>query len=265
MADTQSPTEHPIVCGIINATPDSFYDGGKYPSIIEHAVQMIDDGADWLDVGGESTRPGATPVGEQEEIDRVLPVIEAVVRHAPKIPISIDTTKALVAKYARQAGASILNDVRGFQDMAMQEVSALYPISILMHSRGTPQTMQLQTQYDNVVEDIQQWLTEQVLCCKSPEIWLDPGIGFAKTTQQNLVILKHLQRLTSMPYPVLLGTSRKSFIGQQLQRSNPTDRLFGSLATVADGYQKGIRAFRVHDVKATKDVLDMLVAIQHAE
>lgn len=265
MTHSVARAREPIVCGIINATPDSFYDGGKYPSIIEHALQMINDGADWLDVGGESTRPGAIAVEAQEEIDRVLPVIEAIVRNAPHIPISIDTTKAYVAKYARQAGATILNDVRGFQDIAMQEISALYPISILMHSRGTPQSMQSQTQYENVVTDVQEWLKQQSRLCKSTEIWLDPGIGFAKTAQQNLLILKHLDKFTSMPHPLLLGTSRKSFIGQQLQRPKPADRLFGSLATVADGYHKGIRAFRVHDVKATKDVLDMLVAIQHVE
>ena len=254
------PHPHPLICGIINATPDSFYDGGKY-NPIEHGLQLIEQGADWLDIGGESTRPNAPAISLQEEIDRVIPVIEAL---KDSIPISIDTTKSEVAQLAHQAGATILNDVRGFQDPKMQEISKIFEQSILMHSRGTPQTMLQQTQYKDVVTDVIEWLLQQAKLCHSPKIWLDPGIGFAKDVQQNLKLMQQLHQLVNQGYPILLGTSRKSFIGHTLSQPNPKDRLSGSLATLASGYYQGVQCFRVHDVKESKDVLRMLQAIQTA-
>ena len=249
----------PIICGIVNATPDSFYDGGKYTSTIEHAKRLIDAGADWIDIGGESTRPGAELISVQEEIDRVLPVIESI---STLTTVSIDTTKGAVAIEAQRYGASILNDVRGFQDPDMQEASKYFDKAILMHSKGRPKTMQRMTDYTNIVLDVKDWLLEQTQYCHANEIWLDPGIGFAKDVTQNVQLLQSLQTLTDLNYPILLGTSRKSFIGALLNQSTAEERLIGSLATVADGWYKGVRAFRVHDVKETKELLDMLQHIQ---
>jgi dihydropteroate synthase len=249
----------PIICGIVNATPDSFFDGGKYSNPTEHAKRLIEEGADWIDVGGESTRPGAQLISTQEEMDRVLPVIEAI---SQDILVSIDTTKGAVAVEAHRLGATILNDVRGFQDLDMQEASKLFDKAILMHSKGRPQNMQQLTGYENVVEEVLEWLNKQSSCCHVKEIWLDPGIGFAKDLSQNIELLKNLERFTNLERPILLGTSRKSFIGGLLNQPNPKDRLFGSLATVADGWYKGVQAFRVHDVKATRDLLTVLQHIQ---
>ena len=249
----------PVICGIVNATPDSFYDGGKYSSSVDHAKRLIDAGADWIDVGGESTRPGAELVSEQEEMDRVLPVIEAI---NGLVTVSIDTTKGAVAVEANRLGASIVNDVRGFQDVEMQEASRCFEQAILMHSKGRPKTMQGLTTYNDIVHDVKTWLIEQTQYCHAKQIWLDPGIGFAKDIHQNLRLLKELHVLTDLSHPILLGTSRKSFIGALLNQPSADQRLIGSLATVADGWYKGVRAFRVHDVKETKELLDMLQHIQ---
>ena len=248
----------PIICGIVNATPDSFYDGGRYKSSVDHAKRLIDAGADWIDVGGESTRPGADLVSEQEEMDRVLPVVEAI---SGLVTISIDTTKGSVALEANRLGASVINDVRGFQDVDMQEASKHFERAILMHSKGRPKTMQNLTTYDDIVQDVKAWLLEQTKYCHATEVWFDPGIGFAKNVNQNLRLLQELRELTTLNHPILLGTSRKSFIGTLLNQPRADDRLIGSLATVADGWYKGVRAFRVHDVKETKELLDMLQII----
>lgn len=250
-----------IICGIVNATPDSFYDGGKYRSAIEHAKRLIDAGADWIDVGGESTRPGAKLVSEQEELDRVLPVIEAI---SGITTVSIDTTKGRVALEALNHGATVINDVRGFQDSDMQEASRHFDKAILMHSKGRPKTMQSLTNYTDVVKEVKEWLVNQLQYCHAREIFLDPGIGFAKDASQNIELLKRLQEFTSLPHPILLGTSRKSFIGHMLNQPSADDRLIGSLATVADGWYKGVQAFRVHDVKETKDLITMLEQINKA-
>lgn len=249
----------PIICGIVNATPDSFYDGGKYSSVIDHAKRLIDAGAHWVDVGGESTRPGAELISAQEEMDRVLPVVEAI---AGQTTISIDTTKGAVALEAHRLGATIINDVRGFQDLDMQEASKKFDKAILMHSKGRPRNMQRLTDYDNIVTEVKDWLLEQTEHCHAKEVWLDPGIGFAKNLKQNISLLKSLQTFTALNHPILLGTSRKSFIGALLNQPRAEHRLIGSLATVADGWYKGVRAFRVHDVKETKELLDMLQHIQ---
>ena len=249
----------PIICGIVNATPDSFYDGGKYTSVLDHALRLIDAGADWIDVGGESTRPGAELISEQEEMDRVLPVIEEI---AGLTTVSIDTTKGAVAIEAHKLGATVINDVRGFQDPDMQEASKRFDKAILMHSKGRPKNMQTLTKYDDIVVEVRDWLLNQTQYCHATEIWLDPGIGFAKDLMQNIQLLQSLQTLTDLTYPILLGTSRKSFIGTLLDQPKAEQRLIGSLATVADGWYKGVRAFRVHDVKETKEMLDMLQHIQ---
>ena len=250
-----------IICGIVNATPDSFYDGGKYSSPIDHAKRLIEAGADWIDVGGESTRPGAKLISEQEELDRVLPVIEAI---AGMTTVSIDTTKGRVAVEAYKCGATIINDVRGFQDEEMQEASRHFDTAILMHSKGRPQTMQTLTNYTDVVSEVKEWLLNQTQRCYAKTIFLDPGIGFAKDLPQNIALLRGLKEFTALPNPILLGTSRKSFIGSILQQPSADDRLIGSLATVADGWYKGVQAFRVHDVKETKELLTMLQHINAA-
>lgn len=250
--------ERPIICAILNATPDSFYDGGKYKDLIAHGEHCIKEGADWLDIGGESTRPNAQPVSMQEELDRVIPLIEY---FSPLITVSIDTTKPAVAQYARAAGASILNDVQGLQNPEMMKISASYPQTIIMHSRGTPQTMSQLTNYDDIISEVGHFLKMQAASCLSNRVWIDPGIGFAKTTNQSLSLLKNTDHLVQLGYPVLIGASRKSFIGHTLNKPEAKDRLSGSLAAVAAGFYGGARAFRVHDVAETKDVIDFLMSL----
>ena len=247
----------PIVMGIINATPDSFYDGGRYKDLVARAKILVDEGADWIDIGGESTRPGAELVTTEEELQRVIPVIEEVSKFAT---VSIDTTKPEVAKEACRAGATILNDVQGLQHPKMKEVTALFEKTIIMHSRGRPATMQELTEYDSVVEHVKSWLLHQAQSCLSQEVWLDPGIGFAKTAEQSLLLIRHLDQFVALGHPILLGASRKSFIGKVLQKKSPDQRLAGSLAAVAAGWNAGVKAFRVHDVQETRDVLDFLQA-----
>lgn len=249
-----------IICGVINATPDSFYDGGRYNNLIEQAFNLIDQGADWLDIGGESTRPGADLVSIQEEMDRVLPIIEALQN---TVPISIDTTKGTVATEAKKLGASILNDVRGFQDLEMQEASKVFETAIIMHSRGRPRTMQSQTEYDDVVLNVKDWLLEQTQYCHAQKIILDPGIGFAKELKHNIELMQNLTQFSELNYPIMLGTSRKSFIGQLLNHTHPDQRLAGSLGTIASAWYQGIRIFRVHDVRETKDLVNMLQIVSN--
>jgi dihydropteroate synthase len=252
----------PIVIGIVNATPDSFYDGGKYDDIFFHTQNLIDKGADWIDVGGESTRPGADNVSEKEELRRVIPIIE---EFSASIPISIDTTKVNVAKEAFRAGATILNDVQGLQNPDMQQISSLFEKTIIMHSRGTPKNMKNHNQYNNLVEDIADWFIQQAHLCKSEEVWLDPGIGFAKDAIQSVTLLKNTSRFSSLGYPILIGASRKSFIGDILNKPKTQDRLAGSLAAVAAGFYAGASAFRVHDVEETRDIVDFLEIINNVK
>ena len=249
-----------IVCGVVNATPDSFYDGGRYDNLVDQAFRLIDQGADWLDIGGESTRPGADLVSLQEEMDRVLPIIEAL---QDTVPISIDTTKGMVAIEAHKLGATILNDVRGFQDFEMQEASKIFDTAILMHSRGRPNTMQSHAEYEDVVHNVKHWLLEQTEHCHAKNIILDPGIGFAKTLEHNVELMRNLHEFSVLDHPIMLGTSRKSFIGQLLHHEHPDQRLAGSLGTVATAWYQGIRIFRVHDVRETKDLLNMLQIVSN--
>jgi dihydropteroate synthase len=254
------PLREPLVVGIVNATPDSFYDGGAYDPVA-HARQLVDEGADWLDIGGESTRPGAAPVSALEEWDRVAPVFEAL---RSKVALSIDTTKREVAEHAAAAGATILNDVRGLEDPEMVEVSRRFETTIVMHSRGTPETMGRLTDYGDVVREVRDWLVERAARAQSPSVLIDPGIGFAKTAEQSMQLLKGTRLLVETGHDVLVGASRKSFIGRALGLSSPEHRLPGSLAAVAAAYHRGAMAFRVHDVRATRELLRMLQGIDRA-
>lgn len=247
-----------LIMGVLNLTPDSFYDGGRYTTLeraLARAEQMIAEGADILDIGGESTRPGADPVPLEEEIRRTLPVIEAIAARYD-IALSIDTTKSEVARLALQAGAHIVNDISGMRfDPRMPEVVAeAGALAILMHIKGTPKTMQQNPTYEDVVREVRDTLAQhaeraQQAGIPKERIWLDPGIGFGKTLEHNLQLLRRLPDLKSLGYPVLVGTSRKSFIGLILGGLPPEERLEGTLATLALAIAWGADAVRVHDVK----------------
>ena len=220
---------------------------------------MIEQGADVIDVGGESTRPGADPVSEQEECDRVIEVIQELSQH---IQVSIDTTKPYVAKQSLIAGARILNDVQGLQNPEMMDIASDFDEVVIMHSRGTPKTMGSQTKYDNIGQEIYDFFTRQIEKCACKNIWLDPGIGFAKTANQSIFLLNHISLFQTLNCPIYIGASRKSFIYKTLSIESQADRLGGSLAAVAATYAQGAQAFRVHDVMETKQFLDMMIAIQ---
>ena len=259
-----------VVMGILNVTPDSFYDGGRYTQAevaVQRALQMVQDGADIVDIGGESTRPGSQPVPEEEELRRVLPVIQAV-RERADVPISIDTTKSCVAERALQAGACMVNDISGLGfDPRMAEVVARHgALCCVMHIQGTPQTMQQNPQYEDVVRDISRYFEERLALAQRTgipreNIWLDPGIGFGKTVQHNLEILRRLREFTAFGLPILIGTSRKSFIGKILGDLPPEERLEGTAATVAIAIMNGANAVRVHDVREMARVARMTDAV----
>jgi dihydropteroate synthase len=261
--------DRPIVMGVLNVTPDSFSDGGLWldaERAVAHGLEMVDQGAAIVDVGGESTRPGAEPVAEADELDRVLPVIEALSRQT-SAPISIDTRKPKVAELSVEAGATIINDTLGeATDRAMDRVAASTGAAIVvMHSRGTPATMRELTDYDDVVTDVRDFLrlrAEQLneLGVARDAICLDPGYGFAKDPQQSLALLRRLDEIVELGYPVVVGTSRKSFIGVVLDL--PGDqRIEGTAATVAWAISRGAHIVRVHDVEPIVRTLRMLEAI----
>ncbi|MDW8106097.1 MAG: dihydropteroate synthase [Armatimonadota bacterium] len=249
-----------LVMGVLNATPDSFYDGGRYTTLeaaLARAEQMLAEGADILDIGGESTRPGADPVPEAEEIRRVIPLIEAIHARYPKAILSVDTTKSRVAALALQAGACIVNDISGMTfDPRMPEVVAQAgALVVLMHIKGTPKTMQQNPTYDDVVAEVCATLAAHAMRAQQAgiprdHIWIDPGIGFGKTVEHNLQLLRALPQLKALGYPVLIGTSRKSFIGHILGGLPPEERLEGTLATLALAVAWGADIVRVHDVQA---------------
>lgn len=258
--------------GILNVTPDSFSDGGLFldpERAVDHALRMVEEGADIIDVGGESTRPGADPIPLEEELKRVLPVIEELSQRTD-VPISIDTYKAEVASRALEAGASIINDISGLHfDPRMGEVAAKYraPV-VVMHVKGTPKTMQASPHYDDLMGEIAAYLREGIRRAEEaglpPEkVIVDPGIGFGKTVEHNLIILHRLGELSSLGRPILIGPSRKSFIGAVLDRE-VGDRLYGTLASVAIGVERGAHIVRVHDVKPVREVVDMVDAIMEA-
>ena len=246
--------------GVLNVTPDSFSDGGDYLEVntaIAHAKTMVAEGATIIDIGGESSRPGAEPVPVEVELHRVLPVIRALVSEQLDVLLSIDTTKAVVAQQALEAGAHIINDITALRgDAAMAHVAAEMEAGvILMHMKGTPRTMQQSPQYQNVVEEICEALENWINDASQNGIDLDrvivdPGIGFGKTIEQNLQILKHLDVFKQLNKPILIGTSRKSFIGNLLDLP-VTERVEGSLATACWAITHGADIVRVHDVKAT--------------
>ncbi|WP_209810530.1 dihydropteroate synthase [Ammoniphilus resinae] len=258
--------ERTLVMGILNVTPDSFSDGGRYNSeerAVLHAKKLVEDGADIIDIGGESTRPGAEPVSLEEELERVVPAVEAI-RRELDVPISVDTYKARVAYEAIQAGADIINDIwRATFDPEMPRVAAELDVPIiLIHNRNNKN-------YQDLLRDIFSDLEESIQLVqeagvRSENIWLDPGIGFAKTLEDNLITMAHLEEFVATGFPVLLGTSRKTFIGQTLNLP-VEERLEGSLATVCYGVQKGCQIVRVHDVKETVRVCRMIDEIKKRE
>ncbi len=257
-----------LVMGILNITPDSFSDGGRFldlTSATEQALQMVEEGADLIDVGGESTRPGANAVSIDEELARVVPVIEKLSSQL-SVPISVDTRKAKVASYAIQAGASLVNDVSALTDPEMASVvaSAKVPV-VLMHMRGEPNTMQRDVHYENVVKEVTDFLLERASVAEAAGvarelILLDPGIGFGKNLDHNLQLLAHLDQLTKTGYPVVVGPSRKSFIGQVLNRE-VDGRLMGTATAVAWAAMHGAAMVRVHDVGAMGEVTKLISAI----
>ena len=261
--------ERTWIMGILNVTPDSFSDGGRYldaKRAIDYAHQMIEDGADIIDIGGESSRPGALPVSTDEELTRVLPVIEALVNGTDAL-ISIDTYKPAVARKALQAGAHIVNDITALGDADMAGVVAGMDAGlILMHMKGVPRTMQRSPVYQDLIPEIISFLRYRVdkahgegVC--PDRIIIDPGIGFGKTTEHNLKILRSLDLFRSLDKPILIGTSRKAFIGKILNLPNPDDRLEGTAATIAWAIAHGADVVRVHDVKAICQVAQMTDAI----
>lgn len=248
--------------GVLNVTPDSFSDGGRYVDsqrALQQGLAMAQEGAGLLDVGGESTRPGALPVSVEEELDRVVPVIEAL-RQETDLPISVDTNKSVVAREAISAGANFINDISGLTfDSKMAEVIAETSAGLfLMHTRGRPEEMQRDTGYRNLRAEVYAGLQQSIDVALAAGISIDrlavdPGIGFGKSAAGNLELLHHLDQLHRFGCPILIGTSRKSFLGQVLQQDDPLQRLSGTLATVALGVDRGVQLFRVHDVQAAYD------------
>lgn len=258
----------PHVMGIVNVTPDSFSDGGQYAQTaqaVAHALSLVAQGADILDIGGESTRPNATPVSLQEELDRVIPVIEALVGQI-NIPISIDTYKPAVMQAAIAAGASIVNDVRALQEPGAVEVAAASDVAVcLMHMQGTPQTMQVNPHYADVTAEVTAFLLQRVKVCEQAgidkhRIMLDPGFGFGKTRAHNISLIQQLDTLVALGFPLLVGLSRKSVLGQVT--GNDVDaRVHASVAAAVVAAMKGAHIVRVHDVKATVEALKVVQAV----
>lgn len=258
----------PLVMGILNTTPDSFSDGGRFnieSAAADHALQMIEQGADIIDIGGESTRPGAASVLLDDELTRVIPVIEKIRQHS-SVLISIDTSKVDVMRHAVAAGADMVNDVLALQAPGATQACASLNVSVcLMHMQGEPRSMQNNPQYTDVVAEVKNFLQQRVAVClqagiAKENIVVDPGFGFGKTLQHNLMLLQHLNVLAELSYPVLVGLSRKSMIGKILN-ADVSDRLHGSLAAAVLACTKGARIFRVHDVKPTVDALRICHAV----
>ena len=263
-------THPPLVMGILNVTPDSFSDGGRFDRLddaLRHAERLIGEGADILDIGGESTRPGALPVAEDLELTRVLGVIEALSARFD-IPISIDTSKPGVMRAAVDAGAAMVNDVNALRAPgALQTAAGLGVPVCLMHMRGEPRSMQSRIHYDDVVVEVRNFLLERAAACidagiPRKAIILDPGFGFAKTLEHNLLLLKHLRVLVDTGYPVLAGISRKSMIGMLTGRE-VDDRLAGSLAAAVLALEAGTAIVRVHDVAQTVDAVKVWQAVSN--
>lgn len=266
---TISFSDRPLLMGIVNVTPDSFFDGGRFldpQAAVAHAWRLVEEGADLLDIGGESTRPGSVPVEETEERRRLIPVVTAVAK-AVSVPISVDTSKAVVAKAAIDAGAVMVNDVTALRgDPAMVDAIVVSGVGVvLMHMQGTPHTMQKAPKYHDVVEEVEDFLAERVRFAlergvAKNQIMLDPGIGFGKTLVHNLDLLAQLRTFTKLGFPLLVGPSRKGFIGELVEQS-VQDRAWGTAGAVALAVEQGAHVLRVHDVAGMKDVVKVAAAI----
>ncbi len=259
-----------LVMGVLNVTPDSFSDGGRFfdtDKAIEHGLKMAADGAAIIDVGAESTRPGAEPATADEQIKRAILVIEALAKKTD-VPVSIDTHNVEVAEAALEAGAAMINDITALADERMGQLAVERKVPVvLMHMQGTPQTMQIEPKYDDVVGEVLDFLLAQAkkaqgFGVEKSKIFIDPGIGFGKTLEHNLLLLKNLDRFVATGYRVLVGTSRKSFIGKLTGREDPAERIFGTAATVALCAAAGISIVRVHDVAEMVDVVKVTNAIR---
>ena len=269
----QDPNRETLVMGILNVTPDSFSDGGLFyntDEAVRHALQLIEYGIDIIDIGGESTRPGAKKISEEEEIQRIIPVVKQIRELSPEIIISIDTTKSMVAQKAIQSGANIINDISGFSfDNRMIDVvrESKVPV-IIMHMQGDPSNMQNKPVYDDLIIDISSFFKSKIKLAtdagiKKKQIILDPGIGFGKTVGDNFQLINQLNEFCKLGFPVMIGPSRKSFIGTTLNLP-VDDRLEGTAAAVAVGVMNGARIVRVHDVKEIKRVVTIVEKIRTA-
>jgi dihydropteroate synthase len=258
-----------IVMGVLNVTPDSFSDGGRFldaDKAVEHGLKMAAEGAAIIDIGAESTRPGAEPVSMDEQIRKVVPLIEALCKRI-EVPISIDTNSSEVAKASLGAGASIINDITALSDEGMGELAAEEQVPvILMHMQGTPATMQIGPKYKDVVSEVRRFLLKRAKRAEEfgipkERIFIDPGIGFGKTLEHNLLLLRNIDIIVTTGYRVLVGTSRKSFIGKITDKNKPVDRIFGTAASVALCVAAGVSIVRVHDVADMIDVVKVANAI----
>ncbi len=258
-----------LVMGVLNVTPDSFSDGGQFfdtEKAVEHALKMAADGAAIIDVGGESTRPGSEQVSTEQQIERVVPIVKALCRKI-NVPISIDTYNIEVARAALEAGAAMINDITALSDERMAELAAGHEVPVvLMHMQGTPATMQTEPKYNDVVGEVLEFLSSRAKRAEwfgipKERIFIDPGIGFGKTLEHNLLLLRNIDKFVATGYRVLVGTSRKSFIGKITDRKNPGQRIFGTAATVALCAAAGVSIVRVHDVAEMVDVVKVTNAI----
>ena len=263
----QLPLHRPLIMGIVNVTPDSFSDGGCHDSsfaAVEHALRLLDEGADMLDVGGESSRPGALPVSAAEEMRRVLPVVEAL--QGRNVMVSVDTCKTEVMRVAIAAGAAMINDINALQGEGALELAAGSNVAVcLMHKRGAPQTMQAAPRYDDVVAEVMAFLKERIFAVEAAgvdrgRLVVDPGFGFGKTLEHNISLLRQLDRFQALGLPLLAGLSRKSMLGQ-ITGLAVNERLIPSVAAAVIAALKGAKIIRVHDVKATREALQIVNAI----
>jgi dihydropteroate synthase len=273
-AGTRPWSPGPVVVGILNVTPDSFSDGGDFldpEAAAVHAATILDEGASIIDVGGESTRPGSDPVSQEEEVRRVVPVIERILASRPEAVISVDTYRSKTAAAALGAGARIVNDVTalcGDPRMASVVADARCPV-ILMHMQGEPKTMQMEPHYEDVVGEVKAFLgskAEHAIAAgvSQENIIVDPGIGFGKNLNHNLALLRNLEVIVDLGFPVLVGASRKTFIGKITGAEDAGERVFGTVATTVLAYEKGVTLLRVHDVRANREALAVADAVLHA-